>query len=385
MKFDDILYIGCDDLDLDLFEGQYVIPDGVSYNSYLIADDKIAVVDSVDKAKVQRWLDNLDDALRGRTPDYLVISHMEPDHSAGVAAFAAKYPEAAIVGNNKTFDMFRAYYGVDLPLKRVVKEGDTLILGKHELVFYTAPMVHWPEVMVTYDKTSKVLFSADAFGKFGALANDDDDWACEARRYYFNIVGKYGAQVQALLKKLAPLEISTICPLHGPVLDENLGYYVGLYNVWSSYAAETKGTFIAYASVYGNTARAAKLLSEELENRGEKVVLTDLARCDMAEAVEDAFRYDKLVIAAPTLDGGIFPAAEEFIRHIKAKNFQNRKVAFIENGSWAPMSAKLMRAALEEQKNITFAEHTLTCRSSVPADAAETIAAMADELLAEKV
>ena len=385
MKFDDILYIGCDDLDLDLFEGQYVIPDGVSYNSYLIADDKIAVVDSVDKAKVQRWLDNLDDALRGRTPDYLVISHMEPDHSAGVAAFAAKYPEAAIVGNNKTFDMFRAYYGVDLPLKRVVKEGDTLILGKHELAFYTAPMVHWPEVMVTYDKTSKVLFSADAFGKFGALANDDDDWACEARRYYFNIVGKYGAQVQALLKKLAPLEISTICPLHGPVLDENLGYYVGLYNVWSSYAAETKGTFIAYASVYGNTARAAKLLSEELENRGEKVVLTDLARCDMAEAVEDAFRYDKLVIAAPTLDGGIFPAAEEFIRHIKAKNFQNRKVAFIENGSWAPMSAKLMRAALEEQKNITFAEHTLTCRSSVPADAAETIAAMADELLAEKV
>lgn len=385
MKFDDILYIGCDDLDLDLFEGQYVIPDGVSYNSYLIADDKIAVVDSVDKAKVQRWLDNLDDALRGRTPDYLVISHMEPDHSAGVAAFAAKYPEAAIVGNNKTFDMFRAYYGVDLPLKRVVKEGDTLILGKHELVFYTAPMVHWPEVMVTYDKTSKVLFSADAFGKFGALANDDDDWACEARRYYFNIVGKYGAQVQALLKKLAPLEISTICPLHGPVLDENLGYYVGLYNVWSSYAAETKGTFIAYASVYGNTARAAKLLSDELENRGEKVVLTDLARCDMAEAVEDAFRYDKLVIAAPTLDGGIFPAAEEFIRHIKAKNFQNRKVAFIENGSWAPMSAKLMRAALEEQKNITFAEHTLTCRSSVPADAAETIAAMADELLADKV
>lgn len=385
MKFDDILYIGCDDLDLDLFEGQYVIPDGVSYNSYLIADDKIAVVDSVDKAKVQRWLDNLDDALRGRTPDYLVISHMEPDHSAGVAAFAAKYPEAAIVGNNKTFDMFKAYYGVDLPLKRVVKEGDTLILGKHELVFYTAPMVHWPEVMVTYDKTSKVLFSADAFGKFGALANDDDDWACEARRYYFNIVGKYGAQVQALLKKLAPLEISTICPLHGPVLDENLGYYVGLYNVWSSYAAETKGTFIAYASVYGNTARAAKLLSEELENRGEKVVLTDLARCDMAEAVEDAFRYDKLVIAAPTLDGGIFPAAEEFIRHIKAKNFQNRKVAFIENGSWAPMSAKLMRAALEEQKNITFAEHTLTCRSSVPADAAETIAAMADELLADKV
>ncbi len=385
MKFDDILYIGCDDLDLDLFEGQYVIPDGVSYNSYLIADDKIAVVDSVDKAKVQRWLDNLDDALRGRTPDYLVISHMEPDHSAGVAAFAAKYPEAAIVGNNKTFDMFKAYYGVDLPLKRVVKEGDTLILGKHELVFYTAPMVHWPEVMVTYDKTSKVLFSADAFGKFGALANDDDDWACEARRYYFNIVGKYGAQVQALLKKLAPLEISTICPLHGPVLDENLGYYVGLYNTWSSYAAETKGTFIAYASVYGNTARAAKLLSEELENRGEKVVLTDLARCDMAEAVEDAFRYDKLVIAAPTLDGGIFPAAEEFIRHIKAKNFQNRKVAFIENGSWAPMSAKLMRAALEEQKNITFAEHTLTCRSSVPADAAETITAMADELLADKV
>lgn len=385
MKFDDILYIGCDDLDLDLFEGQYVIPDGVSYNSYLILDDKIAVVDSVDKAKVQRWLDNLDDALRGRTPDYLVISHMEPDHSAGVAAFAAKYPEAAIVGNNKTFDMFKAYYGVDLPLKRVVKEGDTLILGKHELAFYTAPMVHWPEVMVTYDKTSKVLFSADAFGKFGALANDDDDWACEARRYYFNIVGKYGAQVQALLKKLAPLEISTICPLHGPVLDENLGYYVGLYNVWSSYAAETKGTFIAYASVYGNTARAAKLLSEELENRGEKVVLTDLARCDMAEAVEDAFRYDKLVIAAPTLDGGIFPAAEEFIRHIKAKNFQNRKVAFIENGSWAPMSAKLMRAALEEQKNITFAEHTLTCRSSVPADAAGTIAAMVDELLADKV
>ena len=309
----DIVYIGADDMELDLFEGQYIIPDGISYNSYLIEDEKIAVMDTVDKAKVEKWLDNLDDALH---------------------------------------------------------------------TFYTAPMVHWPEVMVSFEAKDGVLFSADAFGKFGALAVDDDDWACEARRYYFNIVGKYGAQVQALLKKLAALDIKAICPLHGPVLDENLSYYVNLYDVWSSYRAEDEGTFIACASIYGNTAQAADALAEELRSRGEKVVVTDLARCDIAEAVEDAFRYSRMVLAAPTFDGGIFPIMDEFIAHIKSKNYQNRKVAFIENGSWAPMSAKLMRAALEGQKNIAFTDTVITCRSSVPDDLEDVCKKVADELLA---
>ncbi len=382
-KAKDIIYIGVDDTTLDLFEGQYVVPEGMSYNSYVIMDEKVAVMDAVDKAKIAEWLGNVEDALAGRQPDYLVISHMEPDHSAGVAAFAAKYPEVTVVGNVKIFDMFLNFYGAELPAKLLVKEGDKLSLGEHELTFYSAPMVHWPEVMVSYESKDKVLFSADAFGKFGALCNETDDWACEARRYYFNIVGKYGVQVQALLKKLAGLDIAVICPLHGPVLDGDLAPYLSLYDTWSKYEAESKGTFIAYAGVYGNTKEAAYALKEELESRGEKAVITDLARCDLAEALEDAFRYDKTVFAATTLDGGIFPVMEEFIRHLKAKNYQNRKVGIIENGSWAPMSGKLMRALLEEQKNVTVMPTVITCRSSVPANISELCAALADELLAD--
>ena len=382
-KAKDIIYVGVDDTTLDLFEGQYVVPEGMSYNSYVIVDEKVAVMDAVDKAKIAEWLGNVEDALAGRQPDYLVISHMEPDHSAGVAAFAAKYPEVTVVGNAKIFDMFRNFYGAELPNKLLVKEGDKLSLGEHELTFYSAPMVHWPEVMVSYESKDKVLFSADAFGKFGALCNETDDWACEARRYYFNIVGKYGVQVQALLKKLAGLDIAVICPLHGPVLDGDLAPYLSLYDTWSKYEAESKGTFIAYAGVYGNTKEAAYALKEELESRGEKVVITDLARCDLAEALEDAFRYDKTVFAATTLDGGIFPVMEEFIRHLKAKNYQNRKVGIIENGSWAPMSGKLMRALLEEQKNVKVMPTVITCRSSVPADIHELCARLADELLGD--
>lgn len=382
-KAKDIIYVGVDDTTLDLFEGQYVVPEGMSYNSYVIMDEKVAVMDAVDKAKIAEWLSNVEDALAGRQPDYLVISHMEPDHSAGIAAFAAKYPEVTVVGNVKIFDMFRNFYGAELPAKLLVKEGDKLSLGEHELTFYSAPMVHWPEVMVSYESKDKVLFSADAFGKFGALCNETDDWACEARRYYFNIVGKYGVQVQALLKKLAGLDIAVICPLHGPVLDGDLAPYLSLYDTWSKYEAESKGTFIAYAGVYGNTKEAAYALKEELESRGEKAVITDLARCDLAEALEDAFRYDKTVFAATTLDGGIFPVMEEFIRHLKAKNYQNRKVGIIENGSWAPMSGKLMRALLEEQKNVTVMPTVITCRSSVPANISELCAALADELLAD--
>lgn len=382
-KAKDIIYVGVDDTTLDLFEGQYVVPEGMSYNSYVIMDEKVAVMDAVDKAKIAEWLSNVEDALAGRQPDYLVISHMEPDHSAGIAAFAAKYPEVTVVGNVKIFDMFRNFYGAELPAKLLVKEGDKLSLGEHELTFYSAPMVHWPEVMVSYESKDKVLFSADAFGKFGALCNETDDWACEARRYYFNIVGKYGVQVQALLKKLAGLDIAVICPLHGPVLDGDLAPYLSLYDTWSKYEAESKGTFIAYAGVYGNTKEAAYALKDELESRGEKVVITDLARCDLAEALEDAFRYDKTVFAATTLDGGIFPVMEEFIRHLKAKNYQNRKVGIIENGSWAPMSGKLMRALLEEQKNVTVMPTVITCRSSVPANILELCAALADELLAD--
>lgn len=379
----DIVYIGVDDTELDLFEGQYVVPDGMSYNSYVIFDDKIAVMDTVDKAKIAEWLKKLDDALKGREPDYLVVSHMEPDHSAGIAAFAAKYPSATVVGNTKTFDMFRNFFGCELPGTLTVKDGETLSLGSHELAFVFAPMVHWPEVMVSYEKKEKVLFAADAFGKFGALVNETDDWVCEARRYYFNIVGKYGVQVQALLRKLSAYDIRVICPLHGPVLEDNLAYYIGLYDTWSSYRAESEGTFIAYAGVYGNTKEAALALAAELESRGEKVVVTDLARSDMAEAVEDAFRYDKTVFAATTLDGGIFPVMEEFIRHLKAKNFCNRKVGIIENGSWAPMSGKLMRTLLETQKGIVFADTVITCRSAVPDNIGALCAKLADELLAK--
>ena len=379
----DIVYVGVDDTEIDLFEGQYKVPEGMSYNSYMVLDDKIAVMDAVDRSGIAQWLGNVDAALGGREPDYLVISHMEPDHSAGIAAFAAKYPSVTVVGNTKMFEMFRNFYGCDLPNKLVVQEGDTLALGEHELTFVSAPMVHWPEVTVAYEKKEKVLFSADAFGKFGALANETDDWACEARRYYFNIVGKYGAQVQALLKKLAKFDIGTICPLHGPVLTGDLSCYLGLYDTWSSYRAESKGTFVAYAGVYGNTRQAALALAEELESRGEKTVVTDLARCDLAEALEDAFRYDKAVFAATTLDGGIFPVMEEFIRHLKAKNYQNRKVGIIENGSWAPMSGKLMRALLAEQKDVRIADTVITCRSGVPDNIREQCAALADELLAQ--
>ncbi len=382
-NFKDIIYIGVDDLDVDLFEGQYTVPEGMAYNSYIILDEKTAVMDTVDKAKVDEWLAKLAAALDGKAPDYLVISHMEPDHSAGIARFCEKYPTATVVGSAKAFQMLRNFYGTTPSGTLAVKEGDTLSLGAHTLRFIAAPMIHWPEVMMSYEEKDKILFAADAFGKFGALCNETDDWTCEARRYYFNIVGKYGAQVQAVLKKLAGVELRAICPLHGPVLEENLGYYVDLYDKWSSYTPEDKGTLIAYAGVYGNTRAAALALAEELRRRGEKVSVMDLARSDMAEAVEDAFRYDKTVFAATTLDGGIFPVMEEFIRHLKAKNFQNRKVGIIENGSWAPMSGKLMRALLEEQKGITVMPTVITLLSSVPADFDKQASALADELLAD--
>lgn len=382
-NFKDIIYIGVDDLDVDLFEGQYTVPEGMAYNSYIILDEKTAVMDTVDKAKVDEWLAKLAAALDGKAPDYLVISHMEPDHSAGIARFCEKYPTATVVGSAKAFQMLRNFYGTTPSGTLAVKEGDTLSLGAHTLRFIAAPMIHWPEVMMSYEEKDKILFAADAFGKFGALCNETDDWTCEARRYYFNIVGKYGAQVQAVLKKLAGVELRAICPLHGPVLEENLGYYVDLYDKWSSYTPEDKGTLIAYAGVYGNTRAAALALAEELRRRGEKVSVMDLARSDMAEVVEDAFRYDKTVFAATTLDGGIFPVMEEFIRHLKAKNFQNRKVGIIENGSWAPMSGKLMRALLEEQKGITVMPTVITLLSSVPADFDKQASALADELLAD--
>ena len=382
-NFKDIIYIGVDDLDVDLFEGQYTVPEGMAYNSYIILDEKTAVMDTVDKAKVDEWLAKLAAALDGKAPVYLVISHMEPDHSAGIARFCEKYPTATVVGSAKAFQMLRNFYGTTPSGTLAVKEGDTLSLGAHTLRFIAAPMIHWPEVMMSYEEKDKILFAADAFGKFGALCNETDDWTCEARRYYFNIVGKYGAQVQAVLKKLAGVELRAICPLHGPVLEENLGYYVDLYDKWSSYTPEDKGTLIVYAGVYGNTRAAALALAEELRRRGEKVSVMDLARSDMAEAVEDAFRYDKTVFAATTLDGGIFPVMEEFIRHLKAKNFQNRKVGIIENGSWAPMSGKLMRALLEEQKGITVMPTVITLLSSVPADFDKQASALANELLAD--
>lgn len=358
-----IIYVGVDDKTIDLFEGQYVVPNGVAYNSYVMLDEKIAVFDTVDKRKTKEWLDNLEVALGGKTPAYLVISHMEPDHSASIAAFLAKYPNTVVVGNEKTFTIAERFFGNIFPNRLTVKEGEELKLGAHTLKFVFAPMVHWPEVMFTYETTEKVLFSADAFGKFGAL-DTDEDWACEARRYYFNIVGKYGATVQSVLKKAAGLDISIICPLHGPILTENLGYYIDKYNTWSSYTPEDKGVTVAYASIYGNTAAAAEKLAELLEAKGEKASLFDLARCDMAEAIEDAFRYDRLVVAGITYDGGIMPAMEDFLNHLKAKNYQNRKVAFIENGSWAPMAAKVMRSYFEGMKNMTFVEKTVTVKSA---------------------
>ena len=380
---DSILYIGADDKTIDLFESQYVVPNGISYNSYVILDEKVAVMDTVDARKTDEWLANLDSALGGRDVDYLVVSHMEPDHASNIQALAEKFPGMQVVGNAKTFSMISQFFDIDLTGRSMtVKEGDSLSLGSHTLAFYVAPMVHWPEVMVTYESSEKVFFSADGFGKFGAL-DTEEDWACEARRYYFNIVGKYGAQVQALLKKAAALDIQIICPLHGPILKENLGYYIEKYDTWSSYRPEDEGVLVACASIHGNTAKAAAKLAEILEAKGaKKVVLTDLARCDIAEAVEDAFRYDKMVTLCATYDGGLFPCMEEFLHHLKSKAYQKRKVALVENGSWAPMAVKLMRGIFEGMKEIEVCEKTVSIRSAMKADTVKELEELADELLA---
>ena len=380
----DIKYIGVNDHKIDLFEGQYVVPNGMAYNSYVIMDEKVAVMDTVDAAFTHEWLDNLEQTLGSRKPDYLIVQHMEPDHSANIANFMKRYPEATLVSSAKAFAMMNNFFGTDFSEQRiVVGEGDTLNLGEHKLTFVTAPMVHWPEVIVTYDSRDKVLFSADGFGKFGAL-DAVEDWACEARRYYIGIVGKYGAQVQALLKKAAGLDIQVICPLHGPVLSENLGYYLDLYNTWSSYQPEEEGIVIAYTSVYGNTKKAVQLLAEKLRANGcPKVVLNDLARCDMAEAVEDAFRYSKLVLATTTYNAEIFPFMREFITHLTERGFKNRTVAFVENGSWAPLAAKVMRGMLEKSVNLTYAENTVRILSSLNEESTKQISALADELCRE--
>ena len=382
----DIAYIGVNDRKVDLFEGQYVVPNGMAYNSYVILDEKIAVMDTVDANFTHEWLDNLQNALGGRKPDYLVVQHMEPDHSANILSFTKVYPNAKIVSSSKAFVMMKNFFGTDFADKQVVVgEGSTLELGRHTLTFVTAPMVHWPEVIVTYDSTDKVLFSADGFGKFGAL-DADEDWACEARRYYIGIVGKYGAQVQALLKKAAGLDIEIICPLHGPVLTENLGYYLNLYNTWSSYQPEEEGIVIAYTSVYGNTKKAVLQLADKLRANGcPKVVVNDLARCDMAEAVEDAFRYSKLVLATTTYNAGIFPFMREFIDHLTERNFSNRTVGFIENGSWAPLAAKVMRGMLEDSKNITFTENNVKIMSALNETSSEQLDALAKELCREYI
>ena len=377
----DIRYIGVNDHKIDLFEGQYTVPNGMAYNSYVITDEKIAVMDTVDRNFGDEWLENLKAALEGINPDYLIVQHMEPDHSANIALFLNEYPDAAVVGNAKTFGMIDAFFGENLCRnKLVVKDGDELSLGAHTLTFVFAPMVHWPEVMVTYDKKDKVLFSADAFGKFGAL-DREEDWACEARRYYFGIVGKYGVQAQALLKKAAALDISVICPLHGPVLKENLSYYINLYNIWSSYGVESEGVVICYTSVYGNTKKAAELLKDELEALGcKKTVLTDLARSDMAEAVEDAFRYGKLVLATTTYNGDIFPFMRQFIDCLTERNFKNRTVGFIEKGSWAPVAARVMRGMLEKSKDITYADTLVTVKSALNEESRSAIKQLAKEL-----
>ncbi len=377
----DIRYIGVNDHEIDLFEGQYIVPNGMAYNSYAIMDEKIAIMDTVDVNFTHQWLDNIQNTLGGRKPDYLIVQHMEPDHSANIANFVKAYPDAKIVSSVKAFNMMKNFFGTAFDDKQiVVGEGDTLSLGKHNLAFVAAPMVHWPEVMVTYDSTDKVLFSADGFGKFGAL-DVEEDWACEARRYYIGIVGKYGAQVQVLLKKAAGLDIQTICPLHGPVLKENLGYYLGLYNTWSGYQPETEGIVIAYTSVYGNTKKAVLQLAEKLKANGcPKVVVNDLARCDMAEAVEDAFRYSKLVLATTTYNAEIFPFMREFINHLTERNFSNRTVAFIENGSWAPLAAKVMKGMMEKCKNINYAETTVKILSALNDESTEQLNALADEL-----
>lgn len=377
----DIKYIGVNDHQVDLFEGQYVVPNGMAYNSYVIMDEKIAIMDTVDQNFTQQWMENIRITLAGRKPDYLVVQHMEPDHSANVAYFLAEYPEAVVVSSAKAFAMMKNFFGQDYEDRRiVVGEGDTLCLGKHTLTFVTAPMVHWPEVIVTYDAYDKVLFSADGFGKFGAL-DVEEDWDCEARRYYIGIVGKYGPQVQALLKKAATLDIAIICPLHGPVLKENLGHYLEKYDIWSSYTVESDGVVIAYTSVYGNTKAAVQLLADKLIAKGAKVVVHDLARTDMAEAVEDAFRYGKLVLATTTYNADVFPFMKAYIHHLTERNFQNRTVAMIENGSWAPMAAKIMRTMLEKSKNITFADTTVKILSALNDESRQQIDALAAELV----
>ena len=377
----DIKYIGVNDHKIDLFEGQYIVPNGMSYNSYAIIDEKIAIMDTVDAAFTHEWLDNIQNTLEGRKPDYLVVQHMEPDHSANIMNFIKAYPDAKIVSSAKAFAMMKNFFGTDFAERQfVVGEGDTLSLGKHTLTFVTAPMVHWPEVIVTYDSADKVLFSADGFGKFGAL-DVEEDWACEARRYYIGIVGKYGSQVQGLLKKAAGLDIQTICPLHGPVLKENLGYYIDLYNTWSSYQPEEEGIVIAYTSVYGNTKKAVLQLAEQLKANGcPKVVVNDLARCDMAEAVEDAFRYSKLVLATTTYNAEIFPFMREFITHLTERNFSNRTVALIENGSWAPLAAKVMKGMFEKSKNITFTDTSVKILSALNEESSEQLNTLAEEL-----
>lgn len=378
----DIYYVGVDDHDIDLFEGQFVVENGMAYNSYVIMDEKIAVMDSVDIHFKDEWLNNIEHVLDGRCPDYLVVQHMEPDHSANINSFVEKYPEVQIVATAKSFVMMKQFFQTDYADKQiVVKEKDTLNLGKHTLTFIMAPMVHWPEVMLSYDDVDKVLFSADGFGKFGAL-DHDEDWACEARRYYFGIVGKYGMQVQALLKKAVTLDIQTICPLHGPILNENLEYYLNLYNTWSSYGVESEGIMIAYSSVYGNTKKAVELLAKKLKELGcPKVAINDLAREDMAEVVEDAFRYGKVVLASITYNGNVFPHMKEFIFHLTEKNYQNRTLAFIENGSWAPAAMRVMKQMFEKCKNMTYLENSVSIKSALNEINIQEIEAMANELM----
>lgn len=378
-----VKYIGVDDTTIDLFESQYVVPEGVSYNSYVILDEKIAIMDTVDKRGMKEWEDNLLKTLDGKKADYVIVQHMEPDHAGSLARLLELFPDITVVGNAKTFVMINQFFeNINIKDSLTVKEGDTLNLGSHTLTFVMAPMVHWPEVMVTYESSEKILFSADGFGKFGALSlTENEDWACEARRYYFNIVGKYGAPVQTLLKKASTLDIKTICPLHGPVLSDNLGYYLDLYNTWSSYQPESKGIFIAYASIHGNTAVAANRFADILRDKGvEKVVVTDLSRCDIAEAVEDAFRYDRMVLAAASYDAGVFPIMQDFLHHLQSKAYQNRTIGLIENGSWAPTAAKTMRSILDTMKNITIVEPVVTIKSALKENDIPALEELADAL-----
>lgn len=378
-----VKYIGVDDKTIDLFESQYIVPNGISYNSYVILDEKIAVMDTVDKRKTDEWIANLEEALDGKAPDYLVISHLEPDHASNIQTLAEKYPQMTLVGNAKTFAMLPRFFSLDISDRALtVKEGDSLELGNHKLTFFMAPMVHWPEVMVAYESTEKILFSADGFGKFGAL-DTDEDWACEARRYYFNICGKYGVQVQALLKKLADIEVKTICPLHGPILSENLAYYINLYDIWSAYEPETDGVFIAYCSIHGNTKQAALKLYDILkEKTDKKIAISDLAREDMAECIEDAFRYSKMIVAAPSYDAGVFPIMNDFLHHLKIKGYKSRRVGIIENGSWALSAGKVMNGFFGEMKDITICPTMVSIQSTMKESDFEKLSQLADEILA---